>query len=111
MLDIFYYVDDTAPTAIYPLSLRDALPISGDRVDADGQVGADVAQRRRGVHVAARQVEDVARAQHRVDDRLPLRSDEHTSQLQSRQYLVWRLLLDKNKCLQYILFHILLSHH
>src|SRR3712207_7494751 len=26
---------------------------------------------------------------------LPLRSEEHTSELPSRQYLVWRLLLDK----------------
>src|SRR3712207_8321361 len=28
---------------------------------------------------------------------LPLRSEEHTSELQSRQYLVCRLLLEKNK--------------
>src|SRR3712207_7766522 len=28
--------------------------------------------------------------------RLPLRSEEHTSELQSRQYLVCRLLLEKN---------------
>src|SRR3712207_7785211 len=34
---------------------------------------------------------------HRV--RLPARSEEHTSELQSRQYLVCRLLLEKNKCL------------
>src|SRR3712207_8434778 len=34
-------------------------------------------------------------------DRLPAaaRSEEHTSELQSRQYLVWRLLLEKNKTL------------
>src|SRR3712207_7458189 len=29
---------------------------------------------------------------------LPLRSEEHTSELQSRQYLVCRLLLEKKKC-------------
>src|SRR3712207_7827211 len=28
---------------------------------------------------------------------LPIRSEEHTSELQSRQYLVCRLLLEKNK--------------
>src|SRR3712207_7409725 len=31
-----------------------------------------------------------------------LRSEEHTSELQSRQYLVCRLLLDKKLCLQTI---------
>src|SRR3712207_8396998 len=39
------------------------------------------------------------RALRRVPARLPLRarSEEHTSELQSRQYLVCRLLLEKNK--------------
>src|SRR3712207_8906609 len=32
------------------------------------------------------------------DARLPFRSEEHTSELQSRQYLVCRLLLEKKKC-------------
>src|SRR3712207_8768887 len=32
-----------------------------------------------------------------VDDSSALRSEEHTSELQSRQYLVCRLLLEKNK--------------
>src|SRR3712207_7512833 len=31
------------------------------------------------------------------NDRLPSRSEEHTSELQSRQYLVCRLLLEKKK--------------
>src|SRR3712207_8885542 len=30
-------------------------------------------------------------------DQAPVRSEEHTSELQSRQYLVCRLLLEKNK--------------
>src|SRR3712207_7563524 len=33
----------------------------------------------------------------RADDRAQLRSEEHTSELQSRQYLVCRLLLEKKK--------------
>src|SRR3712207_6940549 len=33
----------------------------------------------------------------RVRDRIVARSEEHTSELQSRQYLVCRLLLDKQK--------------
>src|SRR3712207_9591191 len=32
-----------------------------------------------------------------VDRQVPLRSEEHTSELQSRQYLVCRLLLEKKK--------------
>src|SRR3712207_7416090 len=36
-------------------------------------------------------------AGHDHDDVLPLRSEEHTSELQSRQYLVCRLLLEKKK--------------
>src|SRR3712207_8834725 len=44
---------------------------------------------------------DLARAESGVGQRLPdhplLRSEEHTSELQSRQYLVCRLLLEKKK--------------
>src|SRR3712207_7359711 len=43
---------------------------------------------------------------------LPWRSDEHTSALQSRQYLVCRLLLENKYKLHshnYIVFHLLLS--
>src|SRR3712207_7045396 len=32
-----------------------------------------------------------------TDTTVPIRSEEHTSELQSRQYLVCRLLLEKNK--------------
>src|SRR3712207_8650063 len=33
------------------------------------------------------------------------RSEEHTSELQSRQYLVCRLLLEKKKQLEFLIFH------
>src|SRR3712207_8207940 len=36
------------------------------------------------------------------------RSEEHTSELQSRQYLVCRLLLEKKKL--YLFYHILIEH-
>src|SRR3712207_8303973 len=92
-----FFFNDTATTEIYTLSLHDALPIW--------------AERRRGAH-AERElgvvgvVTGVAR---RGDQRRPvlpesgaeqqaaLRSEEHTSELQSRQYLVCRLLLEKKK--------------
>src|SRR3712207_8956216 len=38
-----------------------------------------------------------------VDSHVHLRSEEHTSELQSRQYLVCRLLLEKKKCTDLIL--------
>src|SRR3712207_7712951 len=39
----------------------------------------------------------------RLDHALALRSEEHTSELQSRQYLVCRLLLEKKKKQLYVL--------
>src|SRR3712207_7936081 len=42
-------------------------------------------------------------------DTSPLRSEEHTSELQSRQYLVCRLLLEKKKII-YIYFIFLIAY-
>src|SRR3712207_8542453 len=39
----------------------------------------------------------VAHPDHRADQQADRRSEEHTSELQSRQYLVCRLLLEKKK--------------
>src|SRR3712207_8655487 len=70
-----------------------------DRVGAGGDELADVALRALDHQV---HVEDGARVmdrlRERVDDDRPhgdRRSEEHTSELQSRQYLVCRLLLEK----------------
>src|SRR5579883_3654338 len=72
---IFYFLfffNDTATTEIYTLSLHDALPI--------GPWGAsDLWKRCRPAH------------------RPVGRSEEHTSELQSRENLVCRLLLEKKK--------------
>src|SRR3712207_7880813 len=55
---------------------------------------------RREVHAVPRQGQEGLR-QHRRPGRLaPLRSEEHTSELQSRQYLVCRLLLEKKKTIK-----------
>src|SRR5687768_17916105 len=83
----FFFFNDTATTEIYTLSLHDALPIWGDQVDARDQTGRtdDVHQRRPGgEHPAFRHD-------------LRVRSEEHTSELQSRLHLVCRLLLEKKK--------------
>src|SRR5215471_9386722 len=70
---LFFFFNDTATTEIYTLSLHDALPIcvQTDPV-APHQVGGGVAG----------------------DEH---RSEEHTSELQSRRDLVCRLLLEKKK--------------
>src|SRR3712207_8077776 len=55
-----------------------------------GDIGQDHVHR----HVAAHQKDPVPQSLRRGDG---LRSEEHTSELQSRQYLVCRLLLEKKK--------------
>src|SRR5258707_5627660 len=75
LLAFSFFFNDTATTEIYTLSLHDALPIYAS-----------------------------ATPQPTPNIRLPTarlagtwRSEEHTSELQSRQYLVCRLLLEKKK--------------
>src|SRR3712207_8025278 len=95
---MFFFFNDTATTEIYTLSLHDALPIfysfSSElpfRIDFFGD-----------------EIDSIRAFQ--VDDQLSLyklgeasivpelcRSEEHTSELQSRQYLVCSLLLEKKK--------------
>src|SRR6185369_18071162 len=71
---LFFFFNDTATTEIYTLSLHDALPICAAR-----EAGPAVSVRR--------------------PPALPggLRSEEHTSELQSHLNLVCRLLLEKKK--------------
>src|SRR3712207_7426707 len=71
--------------------------------DVDGRRPARQAQRRS----AARGPSALGRV--RREPRLR-RSEEHTSELQSRQYLVCRLLLEKKKKLNRIVFCLCLQH-
>src|SRR3712207_7600367 len=94
---MIFFFNDTATTEIYTLSLHDALPIwrvpdapavprwRRRRRPGHAEGGRDAHRRRRGP--TARLVCALAQS----------RSEEHTSELQSRQYLVCRLLLEKNK--------------
>src|SRR5438445_12573066 len=66
------FFNHTATTEIYTLSLHDALPISPPRDDCLGIVQSS-----------------------RLCSRGDRRSEEHTSEPQSRQYLVCRFLLEK----------------
>src|SRR5574340_1731978 len=69
---LFFFFNDTATTEIYTLSLHDALPI-----------------------LCHRRARSAGRC---ADDRMEtVRSEEHTSELQSPKDLVCRLLLEKKK--------------
>src|SRR6266704_6498364 len=73
ILFLYFFFNDTATTEIYTLSLHDALPISPPRCTT----GSAIAWCSR--------------------SRPAARSEEHTSELQSRFDLVCRLLLEKKK--------------
>src|SRR3712207_8718891 len=85
----FFFFNDTATTEIYTLSLHDALPIFiSDTTKLPSTIctlstilGSNVTAPPVGIDVL----------------RVVVRSEEHTSELQSRQYLVCRLLLEKKK--------------
>src|SRR5438105_8942947 len=92
-LHVFLF-NDPATTEIYTLSLHDALPIL---LIEDGRIALDERVRlpRPRVHDAR-----FAELERRILDRVlqvPVRSEEHTSELQSRVDLVCRLLLEKKK--------------
>src|SRR2546427_12424389 len=80
----FFFFNDTATTEIYTLSLHDALPIlhALPRERLPGGVA---------VHRLSAQSE----APPQTGDRPRMRSEEHTSELQSQSNLVCRLLLEK----------------
>src|SRR5947208_11641333 len=85
------FFEGEATSGIYPLSLHDALPISareGHHAPAAARARADPR-------------DDRVPVQHpdalRLRRELALRSEEHTSELQSPDHLVCRLLLEKKK--------------
>src|SRR3712207_7738136 len=96
---VIFFFNDTATTEIYTLSLHDALPIFSRRTsdDDDPSRHADHRHDLRVVREPHRAQAQQARGRHRVGELRHGRSEEHTSELQSRQYLVCRLLLEKKK--------------
>src|SRR3712207_8564282 len=89
---LFFFFNDTATTEIYTLSLHDALPIWSAR--CPGTVSrSNPVLNHLFYSITSTPMKDfllLFRQPH-------LRSEEHTSELQSRQYLVCRLLLEKKK--------------
>src|SRR5438445_9556097 len=83
----FFFSNDPATTEIYTLSLHDALPIS-TRAPQSRWWNIPTSSAR----CAASFMTRCAKSSRTMRAR---RSEEHTSELQSRQYLVCRLLLEK----------------
>src|SRR3712207_7351889 len=94
--DRFFFFNDTATTEIYTLSLHDALPISATSPCIE-EMDFDVVSEREDAYRGRTISDPFLRLRLRYSDR----SEEHTSELQSRQYLVCRLLLEKKKNTNY----------
>src|SRR3712207_7635709 len=89
-LFFFFFFNDTATTEIYTLSLHDALPISKAEIH---KLISDLAAKGMAIVMISSEMPEILG----MSDRIMVRSEEHTSELQSRQYLVCRLLLEKKK--------------
>src|SRR5258708_15951255 len=100
MLLFIFFFNDTATTEIYTLSLHDALPICPfererilfvEHAQADAEIVKRVllTQGLRGMRIG------IVLQENRIH--AAVRSEEHTSELQSPDHLVCRLLLEKKK--------------
>src|SRR3712207_7308199 len=96
----FFFFNDTATTEIYTLSLHDALPICSR---TSSRASPSVPSARRPSRSSSRSGASSGRCPgswttasgRTTPGSSTSRSEEHTSELQSRQYLVCRLLLEK----------------
>src|SRR5689334_24118622 len=87
---LFFFFNDTATTEIYTLSLHDALPI--------WSASRETARPPPLLHfISSRQQLFNFRHNHYCTGQIHIRSEEHTSELQSQFHLVCRLLLEKKK--------------
>src|SRR2546430_13330374 len=101
MFSFFFFFNDTATTEIYTLSLHDALPIFTRQPGDPGRSGS---QKRNGRLDGERHQIEIPPARRagapqevRQVTAVVVRSEEHTSELQSQSNLVCRLLLEKKK--------------
>src|SRR2546430_5788681 len=96
MIYLFFFFNDTATTEIYTLSLHDALPIwEHERDDTRGDADESLEEQRPPRLVVAAASDGGDDVEDALDERI--RSEEHTSELQSQSNLVCRLLLEKKK--------------
>src|SRR3712207_7468875 len=104
----FIVLNDTAPTKIYPLPLHGAVPISPSagnprprlfRIPQDRGIVVSYGVPNDGAEAVRRRLQGRRRLVPLGVNLVKTRPEEHTSELQSRQYLVCRLLLDKQRAL------------
>src|SRR3712207_8682159 len=104
-----FFFNGTATTEIYTLSLHDALPIctpggaKGTLLALDKTTGKPIWQ--------SKEWTDKTQYSSPIIATIGGRSEEHTSELQSRQYLVCRLLLEKKKPIHSPILRILSPLH
>src|SRR5207253_10705894 len=98
LLHLFFF-NNTPTTKIYTLSLHDALPIYLQRTSGAIRKSQNAERRFERLVCATNnhQTEMHDRATDEEYDDNKQRSEEHTSELQSRGHLVCRLLLEKKK--------------
>src|SRR3712207_7252916 len=93
----FFFFNDTPPTEIYPLSLPDALPISAWPARSPARRRPSRSPPSTAATAWVWPCWAWPSSSARPPGATASRSEEHTSELQSRQYLVCRLLLEKKK--------------
>src|SRR5258708_22172819 len=89
---VFFFFNDTATTEIYTLSLHDALPIFSSSSRARSSSSSV-----RGAATALPVQFEISAVRRLFASPRGRRSEEHTSELQSPDHLVCRLLLEKKK--------------
>src|SRR2546427_3406478 len=92
-----FFFNDTATTEIYTLSLHDALPICAQRARANPDQDHSLPGSAADIGEGLQEEYGVLARDQRADTEEHLRSEEHTSELQSQSNLVCRLLLEKKK--------------
>src|SRR2546430_13160862 len=102
---VLFFFNDTATTEIYPLSLHDALPISPETgspemlMELAYRLAAEdtpfIQKIRRDAIVLITPIVETDGHDRMVD--INMRSEEHTSELQSQSNLVCRLLLETKR--------------
>src|SRR5260221_9464160 len=104
LLFIFFFFNDTATTEIYTLSLHDALPISIASTPSSSPTVTPTTFSASTTSVLSTSAKNprspcTATKKHFASFAAPslMRSEEHTSELQSHSDLVCRLLLEKKK--------------
>src|SRR5256885_15722931 len=97
--EIFFFFNDTATTEIYTLSLHDALPIYPALKESPAPVVSTTSIGKAGTRSDSPRCHATQPSAPSLTTirRRPLRSEEHTSELQSPCNLVCRLLLEKKK--------------